>query len=65
MPPAGVREIVTEAIHQAYIAQEGAPDHHKAAQNLIDLAAEASCGGCLPPFPPCSPVVDSKPVWAK
>ncbi|KAK9836505.1 hypothetical protein WJX74_001907 [Apatococcus lobatus] len=40
----GVREIVTEAIHQAYIAQEGAPDHHKAAQNLIDLAAEASCG---------------------
>ena len=45
--PAGVREIVTEAIYQAYIAQEGAPDHTKAAHNLIDLAAEASCGRAI------------------
>ena len=45
--PAGVREIATEAIYQAYIAQEGAPDHSRAAHNLIALAAEASCGRVL------------------
>ena len=46
---AGVREIVTEAIYQAYIAQEGAPDHARAAQNLIELAGGATCGEELVP----------------